>query len=88
MDIKEFKSKLRAGEVRFTFKKKDGSRRPTVGTLSVALIPESVETKTDSDKDTKDAKPKRKLAEGQVFFYDLEKKGFRSFIFDNLVSVD
>ena len=42
MDIKEFKSKLRAGEVRFTFKKKDGSLPVSFSFCIPASMPYSV----------------------------------------------
>jgi len=41
MDIKAFKKALKAGEVAFSYKKKDGTIREALGTLCETMIPKS-----------------------------------------------
>lgn len=83
----EFKKKLRAGEVKFKFIKKDGTERIALGTMNPDLmdLPKKVEDKSQSDVDKAEKKKTRKLPEDSVFFYDLEKKGFRSFKMSNFI---
>lgn len=80
----EFKKKLRAGEVKFKYKKKDGSERSAVGTMDPKLM-DLPEKKTQSDVDGAEKKKVRKLPEDSVFYYDLEAKGFRSFKMANFI---
>jgi hypothetical protein len=65
--IKELRSKLRRGEVRFSFEKKDGSIREAVGTLKESLIPAEHLPKGE-----------REPSPLVVNFYDLEKSSWRS----------
>lgn len=136
MTIKEFKKSLKNGEVKFLFKKKDGSERLARGTLAESLMPKlnpvysytviaiwtdepkAKEQKfkvkvTDADiakygKDAidsviKDAIEKKfgklpvefryhaddpkTLSKDTIFYYDLDKAGYRSFKFDQLIEV-
>ncbi len=135
-EIKKFREALRKGEVKFTYTKKDGAKRPARGTICEALLPKVepvvakfhvVDMKWDPkggcvyprkckvcvtqkqiDEWGSDAmdnvvesaitakfgatptefeyyeldeydEPERKLPEGSVFYFDLDKKGYRSF---------
>lgn len=57
--------------VEFTFIKKDGSERPATGTLAATVVP--------AIKGTGKAKPM-----GIVTYYDIERKGWRSFKAENI----
>lgn len=139
-EIKKFREALRKGEVKFTYTKKDGTKRPARGTICEALLPK-VEpivakfkvknivwpdgvnfarsckicvTQKQVDEYGADAmdnvvqdaiaakfcaipdefeyyeldeydEPERKLPEGSVFYFDLDKKGYRSFNESQLV---
>lgn len=85
-DVEEFKKKLKAGEVKFKYTKKDGSEREALGTLDPKLmnLPEK-KTSNDIDKASNKQKKVRKLPSDSVFYYDLEAKGFRSFKMSNFV---
>ena len=80
----EFKKKLRDGEVKFSYKKKDGSVRDARGTMKPELM-DLPEKKSQPEVDTAERKKVRKLPEDSVFYYDLDKKGFRSFKMENFV---
>lgn len=136
MTINEFKKLLKNGEVKFLFKKKDGTERPARGTLAESLTPKSnpvysytvYATWTDKPKAKEqkfkvkitdadiaeygadamdnviedaikrkfgklpfefsyyDDEPKT-LPEDTIFYYDLDKSGYRSFKFDQLIEV-
>lgn len=79
--IREFKQKLFEGEVTFSFKKKDGTVREARGTLKAELLPKVEVTKTEDEKPKKN----RVVAEDMICYYDLDKAGWRSFRFDQLV---
>lgn len=83
----EFKKKLRAGEVKFKFMKKDGTERIARGTMNPDLmdLPKKLEDKNQGDVDKSEKKQARKLPGDSVFFYDLDKKGFRSFKMNNFI---
>jgi len=81
MNITDFKKALYSGIVEFEYEKKNGEKRHALGTLKPELLKAVItESKKDNDK------PKRKLPETSVFYYDCEKKAFRSFVADNLIS--
>ena len=80
-DINEFKRALRNGIVEFTYEKKNGDKRKAIGTMKPDILAAVI---TESKKD--DGKPKRKLPSTSIFYYDCEKKAFRSFIISNLIS--
>lgn len=156
-DIKKFREALKNGEVKFTYTKKDGTKRDAVGTLCEKLLPK--ETPTDKydvtsiewdvegewkttlkndpyasrevfdklvaslpahckvkistdvvEDDIEDElkltlldefgfhcnsiaytkiekKEQKRLPEGTIFYYDIEKKGYRSFNESQLVEV-
>lgn len=77
-ELIDLKTLLRRGEVKFSYKKKDGTIRHAIGTLNEDLIPKVEKPVEDTAKADED-KPKRKLPAATIFYYDLEKKGFRSF---------
>ena len=85
-EAEDFKKKLKDGEVKFKYMKKDGSERTAIGTLKPELmdLPEK-KTSSDVDKASENQKKKRKLPADSVFYYDLEAKGFRSFKMSNFV---
>lgn len=143
MDANELKAKLHEGEVKFTYRKKDGSERKARGTLCEKLMPKAVPVRKFKctsikwdiedvdgelpklpsrmtvnipaadfkglpedevsivvcDKLTEatgffvnsyrceelDIKPMKKLPKGTIFYYDLDKGGFRSFNEDQLI---
>ena len=66
----ELKAKMREGEVKFKYTKKNGEIREALGTLN-------------SDVYGKENEP-----ENQIRYYDLNSKGWRSFIIDNLISYE
>ena len=86
LDVEDFKKKLKAGEVKFKYTKKDGSKREAKGTLKVELmdLPEKIKN-PDVDKASDNMKKKKKLPADSVFYYDLDSKGFRSFKVGNFV---
>lgn len=75
--IEELKNRLRKGEVSFTYTKKDGTMRTAKGTTKMDMIPEDMHPKGGYD------------VPGNVCrYYDLNSEGWRSFITDNLISID
>lgn len=82
-DIKAFKKALYAGPTKFSFTKKDGTLRYAEGTLNQKYLPDAPKTEDTEDKPKRAPKT---LPEGTVFYYDLEKKGYRSFNESQLVS--
>lgn len=80
---KAFYSKLQKDKVRFQYKKKDGSTRDAYGTLKPELLPpprDSNDTRT-----TARERMKRAFPDDSVFYYDLDKKAFRSFKMFNFI---
>lgn len=69
----KLRSALKAGVVRFTFKKKDGSVREAVGTLR--------DLDYQARTDRRSANPTLQV------YYDLEKEAFRCFKKANLIAV-
>ena len=69
----KLRSALKAGVVRFTFKKKDGSVREAVGTLH--------DLDYQARTDRRSANPTLQV------YYDLEKEAFRCFKKANLIAV-
>ena len=78
----ELREKLQQGEVKFVFKKVDGSLRTAVGTTNLDLVPQdlwpkdmtSVEESNDKQKDM-----------GVVRFFDCEKGAWRSCKVENIL---
>lgn len=76
--IDELKEKLRNGEARFTYKKKNGDERTARGTLKKEIYGEANEPKGTA----------KSVPENQIRYFDLDSNGWRSFIAENLVSVE
>ena len=75
------RNKLHEGETHFVFIKKDGSRRPAVGTLNLDLVPES-------DKQFKSEQGTREERTDQTGYYDLEKNAWRCCKYASIVSIE
>lgn len=85
-DSKELIAKLKDGEVKFEYAKKDGSTRKATGTLKPELMKlEKKVTAKDVDDASEKQKKARKLPADSIFYYDLDSKGFRSFKMSNFV---
>lgn len=80
---KEFYARLQKEKVRFQFKKKDGSTRDAYGTLIADLLPKPAHS-SDTKASARD-RMKRHFPDDSVFYYDLDKEGFRSFKMENFV---
>lgn len=74
------REKLQQGETHFVFKKKDGSRREAVGTLSFDIIP--VEDTQFKSEEQREERP------DQVTYYDLEKMAWRCCKTENILSIE
>lgn len=71
---------LKKGKVNFVFKKKDGTRRPAVGTLNFDIIPQAdTEFKSDTQREERD---------DQVTYYDCEKMAWRCCKTENILEID
>lgn len=135
-EITKFREALHKGEVKFTYTKKDGTKRPARGTICESLLPKSEPVRKFDCSDIVWANPgdiklpkratvciaesscndedglddvilealeerfgyvvesfnyeekqigEKKLPEGSVFYYDLDKHGYRSFNESQLV---
>lgn len=74
------REKLQQGKTNFVFKKKDGSRRQAVGTLSFDLIPtEDTQFKSEEQREER---------QDQVTYYDLEKMAWRCCKTENILSIE
>lgn len=83
---KEFIAKLKDGEVKFEYAKKDGSTRKTTGTLNPDLMNLKKKVTSDEiDKASDKQKKAHKLPADSIFYYDIDSKGFRSFKMSNFV---
>lgn len=73
------KGMLHVGPVTVTFTKKDGSERVMKCTLDPKELPEQVITEN---------KKERKQSENSIAVYDLEAKGWRSFVIRSIKRVN
>lgn len=73
--LHKIKTKMRIGEVHFSYKKTDGSIREALGTLNLNMIPQDASTFTGNYTKNPD----------QVRYYDIESRGWRSFNIYNLI---
>lgn len=69
------RNEMKVRNVKFLFKKKDGTLREAIGTLKSDILPEIKGTG-------------RPLNFDLQIYYDIEKKSFRSFKKSNLISYD
>ena len=78
------REKLNDGEVKFVFKKADGSRRAAVGTTNIDLIP--------FDMLGSHLTPEQSLEEqrtrGVVRYFDIEKQSWRSCKVENILEIE
>lgn len=74
--FEELKEKMKNGETRFTFTKKNGETREAIGTVRMDMIPEEDHPKGGYA-----------MPPNTYRYFDLEKYEWRSFIIENLVSV-
>lgn len=70
--------KLQRGVVRVNFTKKDGDTRDMKCTLLSSLIPQEMQPKSDT----------KKITDSTIRVYDIDAQGWRSFIVENIISVD
>ena len=74
---------LRKGEAVVTFTKKNGEERKMTSTLNFDLIPKEFHPKTQVTEDKKEDKEPTSIA-----VYDLNAKGWRSFLWANVKQVE
>lgn len=71
---------LKQGKVNFEFRKKDGTRRPAVGTLNLDDVPDAdKQFKGDGQKEERD---------DQVTYYDCEKGAWRCCKTDSILTIE
>lgn len=80
IDIKDFRKKLLEGIVEFRFTKKDGTIREAKGTTNSDIISEYAEP-VASDKPKRDIK----ISDNSTRYFDIDSKGWRSFVNENLI---
>lgn len=73
--VKELKQELRKREVKFSYWKKDGSVREARGTLNSEIY----------GKDNEPLGNGYITPENQVRYFDIDAKGWRSFLAENLI---
>ena len=78
-EIRDFKRQLFAGEVKFKFKKKDGTMREARGTTCPDLLPPPPPQQEYNDNALRQARPQRVKPANIICFYDLDAQGWRSF---------
>ena len=81
---KKFLEALKAGKVKFSYKKVDGSTREAVGTLKADLMDGAKAT----DKKVEDGKKKHFVPPTIIVYWDLEAAGFRSFRKENFIKYE
>ena len=74
----ELKAKMRNGKVKFKYTKKNGEIRDALGTLNSDIYGKENEPTGNG----------YSVPEDQIRYYDLNSKGWRSFIIDNLISYE
>lgn len=81
---KKFLEALKAGKVKFEYKKVDGTTRKAEGTLK----PELMDGAKATEKKVEDGKKKRFVPPTILIYWDLEAKGFRSFRKENFIKYE
>ena len=81
-DKPQLKNLLLKNEVTITFKKKDGTERTMLCTLKPDVLP-VVEKKEEETE-----KVERKQSLESIAVWDIEKKAWRSFRIDSIISLD
>lgn len=74
----ELKAKMREGEVKFKYTKKNGEIREALGTLNSDVY----------GKENEPIGKGYKAPENQIRYYDLNSNDWRSFLIDNLISYE
>lgn len=82
-DEKAFVKALKAGKVKFSYKKVDGSTRKAVGTLKPELIKHGA-----TEKKIEDGKKKRFVPPTVLVYWDVEADAFRSFKMENFIEFE
>ena len=75
IEAADFKSLLRSGIVEFKYTKKNGEIRDARGTLSIDVMGKENEPKGGG----------KEYPENVIRYYDLNSKGWRSFLIENLI---
>lgn len=75
----ELHEMLKAGKVKFQYKKKDGSTREAIGTLNPTIIEDACATPNGGRNFAKEA--------GYSIYFDVEKDAFRCFAETALIGV-
>lgn len=75
MTAEQIKETLSSGDVRFTYRKKDGTEREAYGTRNtdIIMLNDAMPSGNGSEKD------------GVITYYDIDAKGWRSFITENFI---
>lgn len=81
---KRFLEALKAGEVKFSYKKVDGSTREAVGTLK----PELMDGAKATEKKVEAGKKKHFVPPTIIVYWDVEAAGFRSFRKENFIKYE
>ncbi len=79
MEIAEFKKLLNENEVKFSFIKKNSEKRQAFGTTKSDIVDENGATPNGNGMPAPD---------NIVRYFDLDKKGWRSFDFENFIGID
>lgn len=80
-EIKSVKDILRLGIEVFQYKKKDGTIREARGTLNEDIINENDGTPTGNGVN-------HNYSDDIIRYYDLDKKAWRSFLYENFIKFD
>ena len=83
--FESFRDQLRTGVVTFSFFKEDGSIREAKGTLNGVLIPAEDLPKSDDDNSSSPARRHSAEVYSAIPFYDIDKKGWRSFSINRFI---
>ena len=78
IEAADFKSLLRSGIVEFKYTKKNGEVRDARGTLSIDVMGKENEPKGGG----------KEYPENVIRYYDLNSKGWRSFLIENLIEYE
>lgn len=76
--VEKLKKKLHEGEVQFVYKKKNGEERMALGTLKKEIYGEANAPKGSDVK----------YADNVIRYFDMNSAGWRSFVAENLISVE
>lgn len=80
-EIKSVKDILRLGIEVFKYKKKDGTIREARGTLNEDIIAENDGTPSGNG-------ASHNYSDDVIRYYDLDKNGWRSFLYENFIEFD